>query len=139
MDIRAELRGYLERNEPRAFAWGCHDCFTFTADWVALVSGFKSPADEYRYRYKTPRGALIHIGRRGGASVSDIPDLVYPTFEISKAYASAGDIVCVTDPEQGAALGICDGRYGVFLKSGGGYMRRKHSEIERAWRVACQH
>lgn len=138
MDVRAELRRYLHASGLRRFGWGFHDCFTYTADWTSILSGMPSPADEYRNRYKTARGALIHIKRRGGECVSDIPNLVYPAREIPPAYASAGDIVCVSDSEEGPALGICIGRDGVFLSRHTGFEYLKHRDFERAWRVECR-
>lgn len=59
------LAGYLRAAGGRAFAWGEHDCCRFALAWVALRRGV-DPGARWSGRYRTARGAALHLRRGGG-------------------------------------------------------------------------
>jgi len=120
--------------------WGVHDCATFAFDVRARITGIDDAA-RWRGKYRTARGCAGVMRRMGWASVDEGADaLLGPRLE-SPLLAQRGDIVMVRhcDPEAfrafGGALGVCDGRSGVFLTDGVGLRHVRLADIDAAWRV----
>lgn len=65
LSVTAELAGYLRAGGARAFSWGEHDCCRFALGWVARRRGI-DPGARWLGRYRTARGAALHLRRGGG-------------------------------------------------------------------------
>jgi hypothetical protein len=63
-DWEARLAAYLEPLRLRAFAWGQHDCCTFSAGAVEAMTGV-DPMPEFRGRYSTAIGSARALSRFG--------------------------------------------------------------------------
>ena len=59
------LAAYLRAGGARSFAWGEHDCCRFALAWVLLRRG-ADPGVRWVGRYRTARGAALHLRRGGG-------------------------------------------------------------------------
>lgn len=65
LSVTADLASYLRAGGSRAFAWGEHDCCRFALGWVARRRGV-DPGARWLGRYRTARGAALHLRRGGG-------------------------------------------------------------------------
>lgn len=63
-----ELVAHLQAGASTPFEWGSADCTTFVCDWIQAVRG-RDPDAEFRGRYRTARGANLHLRRGGGLVV----------------------------------------------------------------------
>lgn len=103
-DWDARLAAYLEPLRLRPFAWGRHDCCTFTAGAVEAMTG-TDPMPEFRGHYSTAIGSARALRRFGritlAATLADKFETVAP------GMAHRGDIVMSS-----GLLGIC---WGPFL------------------------
>ena len=66
---RSMLRDYLATVSRQPFQWGKHDCCTVAAEWVLQVTGQHVLPG---YRYKTLKGGLSLVRRRGFAGYVEV-------------------------------------------------------------------
>lgn len=129
-DWEQRLARMIAAGSDRAFAWGVHDCATWSADVVADLTGAPSMADAWRGRYGTARGADLLIAGMGFASLAAAvtarlgPPLPGPRF------AQRGDVLL----HQDGAIGICVGAGGAFVGADG-LAVRPIADCQAAWRV----
>lgn len=131
-DWEARLAAYLEPLRLRPFAWGRHDCCTFSGGAVAAMTGV-DPMAEFRGRYSTPRGSVRALRRIGAGTLAATLDAKFES--VPAPLAQRGDIVMT-----GGLLGIC---LGPFLVAVGAEVERegliridRAQWVEpRAWRV----
>lgn len=131
-DWEARLTAYLEPLRTREFAWGRHDCCTFTAGAVEAMTGV-DPMPEFRGQYRSVAGSSRALRQIGGG---DLPRTLDTKFrQVPASLAQRGDIVM-----HDGLLGIClgpvivavgreDQREGLVL-----FARAEWIE-PRAWRV----
>jgi hypothetical protein len=100
-DWEARLAAYLEPLRLRAFAWGRHDCCTFSAGAVEAMTGV-DPMPEFRGRYSTAIGSARALSRFGRGTLDATLDAKFET--VPASLAQRGDIVM-----SGGLLGICWG------------------------------
>lgn len=112
-DWPALLDGYVAQSRKTPFAWGSHDCVTFTAGWLKLMSGRDVHAP-FRGQYDTERGALEIMAANGVRSMEDAGVFLYGAPVASPAFVGRGDIVLAE-----GALGLCLGGVGAFLGPNG--------------------
>lgn len=117
------------------FEWGVSDCALDGANWVKACTGVDY-AEDFRGRYKTPRGAVTALRRYGSGSLSATIDQMVPGVPIQQG-ARRGDLVGFPSPSRlfDCLIGICAGdAAGVFGVDG----RRAFvpiSNATRIWRV----
>lgn len=131
-DWDARLAAYLEPLRVRAFAWGSHDCCTFTAGAVEAMTGI-DPIPEFRGAYTDAIGAARALRTVGQGTLAATLDQKFAA--IAPALAQRGDIVMT-----GGLLGICWGGFVMVVGREGereGLLRLDRAQwIEpRAWRV----
>lgn len=102
---RSALSRCIEEALQRPFEWGRHDCALFAADAVLAMTGV-DPAEVWRGRYSTPRGAITVLRRGGHDDHIAVAAGYLP--EVHPSRAAMGDIMEVETPE-GAALGVLTG------------------------------
>lgn len=100
-DWEARLAAYLEPLRLRAFAWGQHDCCTFSAGAVEAMTGV-DPMPEFRGRYSTAIGSARALSRFGRRTLDATLDAKFES--VPASLAQRGDIVM-----SGGLLGICWG------------------------------
>jgi len=132
-DWEARLAAYLEPLRARAFAWGEHDCCTFTAGAGDAMTG-ADPMPEFRGRYSTARGSARALMRYGAGTLDATLDRKFE--RVSAALAHRGDVVMTE-----GLLGIGMGAILVAVGSEGereGLVRiARASWVDPiAWRVA---
>lgn len=120
----------VEAARHRPFEWGVHDCATWAADVRRALTG-EDMAAEWRGRYRTALGAQRLIRRLGHSTLAEAVAAKLGAPLPTVRLAQRGDVLL--DPE-GAAVGICGGRIGMFLSADGltDYPLRSCS---KAWRV----
>lgn len=104
---RAALAAYIDEVMKKPFVWGEHDCALFAAGAVQAMTG-SDPAASYRDKYKTLKGGLGLLKRKGFANHADLAASMLE--EIHPAMAQVGDIAAV--PLEGGsfwALGLVNG------------------------------
>lgn len=120
-DWEQRLAVYLEELRLRPFAWGVHDCCTFSSGAVEAMTGV-DPMAEFRGRYRTKRGSAVALGRIGKGTLVATMDAKLEAVE--PPFAHRGDIIMV-----GGGLGLAmgasafqvgcdenDGREGLILR-----------------------
>ena len=131
-DWEARLAAYLEPLRLRAFAWGKHDCCTFSAGAVEAMTGV-DPMPEFRGHYSTAIGSARALRRFGAGDLASTLDAKFES--VAPALAQRGDIVMSS-----GLLGICLGPFLVAVGAEGereGLIRieRERWDATRAWRV----
>jgi hypothetical protein len=131
-DWEARLAAYLEPLRARPFAWGQHDCCTFSAGAVAAMTDV-DPMPEFRGRYTTAIGSARALRRFGRGTLAATLDAKFERVE--PAFAQRGDVVMSS-----GLLGICMGPFLVAVGREGdreGLVRIERARwVEpRAWRV----
>lgn len=131
-DWETRLAAYLEPLRARPFAWGQHDCCTFSAGAVAAMTDV-DPMPEFRGRYTTAIGSARALRRFGRGTLAATLDAKFERVE--PALAQRGDVVMSS-----GLLGICLGAYLVAVGREGdreGLIRIERARwVEpRAWRV----
>ncbi len=131
-DWEARLAAYLEPLRLRPFAWGSHDCTTFTAGAVLAMTDV-DPMPEFRGRYSTAIGSVRALRQIGAGTLEGTLDSKFEA--VSPSLAQRGDIV-MSD----GLLGLCWGRFLIAVGSEGerdGLIRieRPLWSGPRAWRV----
>lgn len=131
-DWEARLHAYLEPLHALPFAWGQHDCCTFSAGAVAAMTGV-DPMPEFRDAYTTATGSVRALIRHGAGDLAATMDAKFE--KVPASLAHRGDVV-MSD----GLLGICLGaqmiavgaegaREGLILLPRAGWIE------PRAWRV----
>lgn len=100
-DWEGRLAAYLEPLRTRPFAWGRHDCCTFTAGAVAAMTGV-DPMPEFRGHYSTAIGSARALRRFGRVTLAATLDAKFEG--IAAGLAHRGDIVMSS-----GLLGVCWG------------------------------
>lgn len=131
-DWDARLAAYLEPLRTRPFAWGEHDCCTFTAGAVEAMTGV-DPIPEFRDRYTTAIGSARALRRYGAGTLAATLDGKFA--RISPPLAHRGDLIMSS-----GLLGLAWGAFLIAVGSDGD--REGLVRIERArwvdpiaWRV----
>lgn len=131
-DWEARLAAYLEPLRARPFAWGLHDCCTFTAGAVEAMTGV-DPMPEFRGRYRTAIGSARALRKFGAGTLEATLDTKFE--RVAATLCHRGDIVMV-----GGLLGV--GWGGFMFAVGQEGEREGIVHIERsswvdpiAWRV----
>ena len=112
----ADLAAYIVSVGAKPFVWGEHDCATFAAGAVMAMTG-EDFAKPYRGKYKSLRGGLGMLKRKGFANHADLAASLFE--EIHPSLARVGDLAAV--PADGAtliALGIVQGERIFVLRPG---------------------
>jgi hypothetical protein len=131
-DWEARLAAYLEPMRARAFAWGKHDCCTFTAGAVEAMTGV-DPMPEFRGKYRSAAGSTRALRRIGGGDLPRTLDMKFQ--QIPASLAQRGDIIM-----HDGLLGICLGAAVVAVGREGereGLVLFDRTALlnSRAWRV----
>jgi len=131
-DWEARLAAYLEPLRAVPFAWGHHDCCTFTAGAVEAMTGV-DPMPEYRGRYSTAIGSARALRRFGAGDLASTMSAKFSA--VSPALAHRGDII-MSD----GLLGICMGGFLAAVGSEGGReglirINRRAWSVPQAWQV----
>lgn len=134
MGTYERLNAYLESHKDTPFAWGTHDCLTFTnGAWQAMYG--QGWADDWLGRYMVNdrpmcRSELIkEFGRYDFESAVD--DRLTPAGK----YPPRGALVTTTHARRwvtGVALGICVGTRAVFLDDKG-FIYLPINLIQNSW------
>tara|TARA_S200002703_G_scaffold61685_1_gene53581 strand:- start:6127 stop:6585 length:459 start_codon:yes stop_codon:yes gene_type:complete len=132
------LAVYLDSHRDIPFAWGAQDCCLFAADWVEICIGI-DPAESWRGKYETQAGALKILKKHKG--VRGLADKQFKRCKLG--FANRGDLVAYRDPSlKGSALvttalGILDGRYGLFATKRGVEPVLRTDLMKTAWKVGA--
>ncbi len=100
-DWATRLCNTIKAATERPFSWGEFDCCLFAADCCIAVCGV-DPAEKYRGKYKTERGAKGALVRNHG-SLEAAFDAYFERVE--PAMAQRGD-VALTDSEDGRSIAV---------------------------------
>lgn len=127
-----KLLDVVEAARPRAFAWGQHDCVTFTAECVTAITGTDPLADLPPWSSAT--GAMRTIEAVGGLEAALTERFGDP---IAPAFAQRGDLGLLEadrSPITGVTLAVCVGEWWV-APAQRGLARLPLDAINAAWRV----
>jgi hypothetical protein len=141
------MHHHIKAKKQAPFDWSTHDCCTWVADHIQLVTGVDLYT-EFRGTYHDAKSAFVAIHRiTGKKTVEDVADYVFDQAGIpelaSQHYAQRGDIVCydqVVDGKTEPILGVVNlcGQLALFV-SEAGLLRIPVAECRRAWRVGGVH
>ena len=129
------LEAQIKDAAGREFVWGEFDCCLWACDVIEAMTG-RDPAQTFRGKYKSKRGAYGQLKRQYGGGVREAAEAIFEYLgfrEVPKTFAQRGDVVLVTTPD-GDALAIWTGTYCV-LPSPTGLTRLGIEDVLRAWRV----
>jgi len=137
-DWVARLDRYFKATKSRAFAWGSHDCCTFTYGAVGEMTG-EDPMTKYRRKYRTRNRAFAMAKRVGGGDLGALAEKFAATLglkEIAPGFARRGDIV-LFPTDDGPGMGVVDltGRGIKGLHPERGLTHVPLTVATRAWRV----
>jgi hypothetical protein len=116
-DWKPRLAAHVAAAARRPYAAGSHDCALFAAGAVEAVRG-EDPAAGFRGRYGSKAAGFRMLARAG---YQDLAEAVAATLdEIPPAFAAAGDVSLVADPEGGPpVLGVVQGEAVYVLREDG--------------------
>lgn len=123
----SRLNQAIEEARHLPFQWGSHDCVTWTAHCVQVISGTDYLAD-IRRPYKSKTGAYRLI-KSIAPTLADCVDL-YLT-RIPVAQAKRGDVVM----HSSGALGVCFGVNSLFITEEQGLAGDSTLSCPNAWSV----
>jgi hypothetical protein len=127
-DWQSRLHECVTQAWGKPFAWGTHDCCTFTCDVVVAVTG-KDPMEGIR-TYSNERGAKRMMDGYGGLVKMCAARLGE---EIPPALAQAGDVGYVMEGRTPALASNVGG--GVWMSTGpDGLVKVDPAGVLRAWR-----
>lgn len=111
---RTDLTVYMREVSRRPFIWGEHDCALFAAGAVHAMTGedFGAP---YRGKYKTLRGGLRLLKRKGFANHAELAASLFE--EVHPSRANVGDLAAVEEDGH-VALGVVQGPRVYVLRPG---------------------
>lgn len=128
-DWPERLNDFIEANLHTPFAWGTHDCSQFVIKCeLALFDCTQFP--DSIGKYKTQRGAKLHLHRQGFAGLWDYVGSRYT--EIEQPFAARGDVAGHITPD-GESVGIIVGNK-IASPGDAGLMFKPLSEAVRFWR-----
>lgn len=138
----ARLAAEIERARSRVFDWGVFDCALFAADCALAMTG-DDPADVFRGKYKTARGAYGQLRRFAGLGPGVTPDAALEA-TLTKicgavhapAFGRRGDAATVATPS-GLAAGVIglDGTVVHAVGPATGFVDLPRAAALRCWRV----
>src|SRR6218665_1915217 len=106
-DWEARLTAYLDPLRTRPFAWGEHDCCTFSSGAVEAMTGV-DPMPEFRGHYSTAIGSARALRRYGAGTLEATLDTKF--VQVAPALAHRGDVIMC-----GGLLGVCLGPFLVAV------------------------
>ena len=115
-DLPVRLADYLRAGAARPFAWDLCDCCSWACGWVLLSRGV-DPSAQWRGRYRTARGAVLHL-RRGGGLLALASAAMAAAGLAETEQPMPGDIG-VVDTVNGPALALWAGRRWACKSEGG--------------------
>lgn len=127
-DWALQLSKTIKAASERPFSWGEFDCCTFAADCAVAVCGV-DPAEAYRGKYKTERGAKKAIVKRHG-SVEGVLDAYFS--RINPAFIQRGDLVTYQGPN---GLSVAVRWANEYWSACEGGVARVECTPQAAWRV----
>ncbi|ATI54178.1 DUF6950 family protein [Sphingomonas melonis] len=107
-DWEERLSLILDRKSDQPFKWGENDCALFAADCVKAMTG-GDPAEAYRGKYDTARGAALALREHGEGTLLKTLRALFT--EVSPHFAQRGDVVML----DATTTGICVGRFSYFV------------------------
>jgi len=114
---RSALDAYVGQVRRAEFGFGSHDCALFVVGAISAMTG-TDLGRQFRGRYKTKRGALGAMRRKGAKDMADLAALFLP--EVHPIQAQIGDVMALpTDDAFGFGLGICIGERVLILTTAG--------------------
>lgn len=122
------LEGYVEQSRRAPFAWGTHDCVTFTCGWFRLMTGRDAFAP-FRGKYATENEAHRLMIANDVHGMEEAGRFLFGEPRKGNAHLQRGDLVYAE-----GALGICVGAKSVFLNEEGLTFLR-HDKLELGWSV----
>jgi len=122
------LAEQVEAARSRPFAYGSHDCATWSFDIRNALTGGENPADNWRGRYTTELGCARTMRKLGWRDVEDMGRKLLGN-PIAPLMAQRGDILLAD-----GAFGICLGAAGAFIGENG-IVAKSLRECVMAWRV----
>jgi hypothetical protein len=132
--LAAELDAALLRWAATPFVWGASDCFTAVADVVLAARGY-DPAQGYRGRYATARGAVRVTAPAGGfTGVIEAAAAREGWTEIDPGDARIGDVGLAAS-RKGLRSGIIRHRRMWVGRRDHGFYAVSDDQVGRAWRV----
>jgi hypothetical protein len=132
-DWEERLAAYIEPLRRRPFAWGTHDCCTFTLSAVEAMTG-QDPMPEFRGRYRSLSGSIRALRKIGAGDL--VATLTQKLGEpIVPSLAQRGDVVMA-----GGSIGICFGPFALMVgqeaeREGLIRIPQPFDSWEWAWRV----
>lgn len=130
-DWLKQLRETIQAASGRPFLWGENDCCLFAADCCVAVCGV-DPAEQYRGKYKTERGAKGALKRTHG-SLEGAWDACFKRVDVS--LRQRGDVV-LFDSEFGRCVGVVwSGGIIAVTDEGAEYVK---AEPTVCWRVESE-
>ena len=111
-------------------AWGDHDCLTFAADCVVVITG-EDLANDVRSQYDSAYSAAKLIKENGFEDFGDMVASRLPEIEVGAAMR--GDVVLNDGPE-GEFLGVVDGQVSV-APGAEGLLQVPLAQAKRAFKV----
>lgn len=129
MTREKKLSLYLQACAAAPFGWGKHDCCSFAAGDVLVLTG-KNPMDDLPL-YSDEQGAMEMLAANGGIESMVTQRLGQP---VNPLLARRGDIVMFDTVVNGLALGVCAGAsFAAVTEDGMKYFSMRHAI--KAWRV----
>ena len=122
-DWEARLSAYIAEKRGEAFAWGQHDCCTFSAGAVEAMTGVDA-MPEFRGKYDTALGSVRILD---GKTLEQVLDDKFA--EVPIGFAQRGDLAMLD-----CCVGVVAGDYGWFVAEDG-LERVKRPLWDKAWRV----
>lgn len=122
----SELSLYISKVREAEFSYGIHDCCTFCAGAVEVMTG-QDPMKEFRGKYSSLTGSVKALKKIGEGDLFSTLDQKFEPIPIGKA--GRGDLVGLGD-----SVGIALGKVALFV-SDGDVARISRGEWERAWKV----
>jgi len=117
------LSRYIISIRKQPFAWGTHDCCTFSAGAVEAMTG-EDPMPEFRGKYDTALGSARVLD---GRSLEQVIDEKFEETPIG--FAQRGDLALFDD-----CVGVVAGHYAWFVGEDG-LERVERAMWDKTWRV----
>lgn len=129
-DWEARLMAFISAGYSRPFVWGRWDCALFATACAAELTG-EDRAAAFRGQYDTREGAALALRTLGKGTLLATMNDLFPLRPVG--LARRGDLVAY-----GSSIGVCMGRYGLFVGEEGereGLVSVPRGEFSRAWEV----
>lgn len=131
------LNAYIKSAAHKDFAWGSHDCLTFTNGAYVAMYG-KGWADDWLGRYMTDGRPMRRDELRKEFGWSSLEDAIDDRMQRVE-FPPRGALVTTKHAQRwvtGVAMGICIGTRGVFLAQQG-VIYLPLNLIDKAWIKTC--